>query len=807
MNHSLLIIPGILAILSAGTPQANGAVPPALRGFLDKHCAECHDSDAKKGGLDLTASSFELTRHDEMDLWTRVHDRVLAGEMPPAKKPRPPQATLSDFARTMYEQLHTASLQQQQTAGRVVARRLNRVEWENTIRDLFSIRTDLKSLLPEDTSAGGFDNVAAALDVSSVLMDRYLEALDLALDAALWNHEQPVPLKQRYSYKDISQLKQTFFGKRMLERDDAVVFFMEGGYYPTELRQFTASADGRYRIVVSAYAYQSNKPLPMGVYTGKVIGRNGEVRFEGCHYIAPGKPQVVTLEYELKKGDSIRLSYFGSGYMKIEDAAAHKGPGLAIQSVEIEGPLVEAWPPRSYRVAFGELPFEPSAAEAARAKSSQNRYAPKLQVVSTHPQEDAERLLKAFAPRAFRRPVADAEVTPIIALVQQRLGAGYSFEDAMRVGYKALLTTPQFLFLQEKPGTLDDYALAARLSYFLWSTMPDETLLALASKGGLHKPETLRAQTERLLNDPKARAFTANFTGQWLDLRQIEFTTPDMKLYPEFDQFLQFSMVRETELFFDEVLKHDLPVMNFVHSDFTMLNQRIAEHYGIAGVSGGEFQRVVLKPEYRRGGIMTQASVLKVTANGTNTSPVIRGKWVLDRLLGQPVPPPPKGVPAVEPDIRGATTIREQLDKHRNVESCAVCHVKIDPPGFALENYDVIGNWRERYRSLGEGERLNLEIGGRKVQYRNGPPVDATGKTPDGTAFKDMAEFKRILMQHPDQIARCVAGKLLTYATGAAPQFADREVLDQIVKRSQGGQHGLRTLIHEVIQSRSFTHK
>ena len=311
--------------------------------------------------------------------------------------------------------------------------------------------------------------------------------------------------------------------------------------------------------------------------------------------------------------------------------------------------------------------------------------------------------MRGFLPRAFRRSISDDDMRPYLELVGTALDEGQPFEQAMRAGLKMALCSPRFLFLTERPGKLDDFALASRLSYFLWSSMPDEELLEAARRGGLAQPDVLHGQVERMLKSPRAAAFTENFLGQWLNLRQINFTTPDKQLYPEFDDLLEWSMVRETHLFFEELLRHDLSVLNFVDSDFTMLNERLARHYGIAGVLGLEFRKVALRPEYHRGGVLTQGSVLKVTANGTTTSPVVRGVWVLDRILDKPPKPPPADVPKVEPDIRGATTIREQLAKHREIASCASCHKQIDPPGYALENYDPIGGWRERYRAKARG--------------------------------------------------------------------------------------------------------
>jgi hypothetical protein len=317
----------------------------------------------------------------------------------------------------------------------------------------------------------------------------------------------------------------------------------------------------------------------------------------------------------------------------------------------------------------------------------------------------------------------------------------------------------------------------------------------------------LRAQVERMLADPKAKRFVKNFLGQWLDLRLIDDTTPDKQLYPEFDELLQVSMIAETEGFFAELLGKDLGTSNFVDSDFAILNERLARHYGIEGVLGQELRRVPLPAGSHRGGLLAQAAVLKVTANGTNTSPVVRGAWVLENLLGQPVPPPPPDVPAVEPDIRGAVTIREQLAKHRQQASCATCHRKMDPAGFALENFDVIGGWREHYRSLAVGEKVRAKVDGLQVKYLEGRPVEAADELADGRRFADVDELKKLLLADRAQIARCVAGKLLTYATGGGPTFADRQAIDRIVERSQKSDFGLRTIVHEVVQSPAFLDK
>jgi len=341
--------------------------------------------------------------------------------------------------------------------------------------------------------------------------------------------------------------------------------------------------------------------------------------------------------------------------------------------------------------------------------------------------------------------------------------------------------------------------------------MPDEELLTLAEAKKLTEPATLRAQVERMLKDKKAAAFTTNFVGQWLNLREIDATIPSHIHYPEYDDMLKASMLRETYLFFDELLKDDLSLTNVVHADFSMLNGRLMRHYGIAespptSVRGlWEFQKVTLPKDSHRGGVLTMASVLKVTANGTYTSPILRGAFVLERILGTPPPRPPEGVVAIEPDIRGAKTIRQQLAKHREVASCASCHAKIDPPGFALESFDVIGGWRDYYRVSGNGKAVMID--GKRMPYLQGPKVDAADVTSDGQKFRDIDEYKQLLLKERDQIARNLTERLVTYATGAAPQAGDKEQIDAILRLVSDKGFGVRSLVHEVVQSRLFLHK
>jgi hypothetical protein len=409
--------------------------------------------------------------------------------------------------------------------------------------------------------------------------------------------------------------------------------------------------------------------------------------------------------------------------------------------------------------------------------------------------------------------VAETETQRYLAFFQQTLKTGVGFADAMRSTYTAILASPDFVLVDEAKGRLDDNALATRLALFLWNSTPDEALRQKAARGELHRPEVLRTETERMLADPKASRFVAAFLDYWLDLRKMNDTTPSETLYNDYylDDALAEHAVDETQMFFTDLLQRDLPARNMVDSDYTFLNERLADHYGIADVKGVAMRRVALPAGSVRGGFMTQASVLKVTANGTTTSPVLRGKWIMERIIGFTMPPPPASVPAVEPDLRGAVTIRQQLDKHRADESCAVCHRKIDPPGFALENFDVMGAWRDRYRSQSAAELYDtmgrFGKNGAPLTFRLALPVDSAGQLADGRAFTDVRDLKRLVLQDESQIARNVTRQLLVFATGAAERFSDRATVEQIVQGTKSKQYGVRSLVHGLIQSELFLNK
>ena len=793
-------------ITTVATPPVTG---PATDGkklddpfkpLLARYCLTCHSGDKAKGNLRLDNLSRNLADAVTRKRWTSVLDRLRAGEMPPKGKPRPPAKSVRALTAQLAARLAAAEVVARAKHGRVVLRRLNRVEYENTMRDLLGIQIDLKKQLPKDGSADGFDNAGAAHHTSAFLMEKYLAAADAALNAAIANRPKPPPtIKKRYSLKDGHPVRSTKEDVYRFLPDGEVVCFCSSEWHNAWVSNFYPRYGGNYRFRISASGFQSGgKPQTFRVTVSgmRLAGKSGLVRYFDA---PPNKPKVFEFVRYMKPRTSIMMLPYGlagANTVKKVGGEKWKGPGLAVQYVEVQGPLYKRWPPESHRRIFGKLPQKTFGIYNFRGR---------VEVVSDRPLADARRILLKFARRAFRRTVTADDVAPFLSIVKARMSAGNRFEPAVRAALKGVLISPEFLFLRERPGKLDDFALACRLSYFLWSTMPDEELFKLARQKKLNQPKVLRQQVERLLHHPRAAAFTENFVGQWLGLREIDATEPSRLLYPEFDHLLKVSMIRETELFFDEVLKHNLSLTNFVASDFIMLNGRLAKHYGIPAADGWEFRNTALPAKSPRGGVLTMASVLKVTANGTTTSPVMRGAWVLDRILGTPAPPPPENVSAIEPDIRGATTIREQLAKHRSVESCGVCHRKIDPPGFALESFDCIGGWRDNYRVTGRGQ--SVIVNGRRMPYHKGKKVDPSDVLPDGQRFENINQLKKLILRDKTQLARALTKNLITYATGQAPRRFDRDSVEAIVAKISGKNNGLRSLVHAIVQSHLFRHK
>ena len=512
--------------------------------LFTQHCLKCHSGAKPKGDFLIESLSPDFSNRKNREQWLTVLDQLRKGDMPPKDKPQPPATEVQAAIKWINERTSEAELAIRATEGRVVLRRLNRAEYANTVRDLLGVEVDLADLLPPDTSTSGFDNSAEALHTSSYLMRSYLEAADRVLNEAIANQPQPWLLKKRFDIREEKSVKPT--GSVYRHVDDGVAIFAswESANIRVTMWNFRSHVRGKYRFRISGYGFQSEgKPINFRVTAG-TLKEVTEERLIDYFAVPANKPTVIEFTEQLEPENRIRILAEGLPALPpaVEKIGAekYKGPGLVIQWVDVEGPLLESWPPPSHKAIFGDLKqaVVPSPSDPKR-----------LEVVSQQPMVDAERILRDFARRAFRRTVTDEDIRPFLARVKTRLEQNYSFEQAMRVGLRAVLISPSFLFLREKPTkpstpALDDFALASRLSYFLWSSMPDEPLLKLAEEHKLHEPSVLRGQVDRMLRDPKARAFTENFTGQWLSLRAIDATSPDRTLYPEYDDILKVAMVK-----------------------------------------------------------------------------------------------------------------------------------------------------------------------------------------------------------------------------------------------------------------------
>lgn len=841
-----------LCLLSLALPAAE------IAPFLDKHCLECHDSQTRKGNFDLEALKFAPSEPRNLAAWVKVYDQIATGEMPPVKKPRPELAAQSAYLGELKGKLIAAEATRVAAEGRTVKRRLNRFEYENTLRDLLAAPwLDVRESLPEDTEAFRFNKSGQALDVSHVQLARYLTTAEDALRQVLVASAEKLPSAPRrfyardqgsyvgpmkFSVFNTSPERATFptlgyaaqpevrAGKAStsvgkadpVQRDLEGVGVVASAYEPIEPKfaAFKAPVSGRYRIKLCGHTVwvgpgepkrwfipnldnisKGRRPEPVTVYAltpPRVLRRVANIDLN---------PEVTVADIDvmLEAGESIQVDavrFFrsrpGAGRFQNPLATAEGQPGMVMRWIEVEGPIYDRWPTAAYQALFDDLPARKTEATPL-----------KVEVTPKDAAKDAERLLRRFVQLAYRRPLAPSEEVRFLPVIQNALKTGSSFAEAMVAGYTAVLSSPGFLYLQDKPGRLEDAALAERLSFFLWNSAPDAELRRLAAEGKLHQPVVLQAQVDRLLDDPRSRRFVDAFLDYWLDLRKAGVTNPDENLYPDYylDDHLAESCVDESRAFFAELLRGDLPARQTIASDFVFVNERLAALYGLTGVTGAQLRKVALPKDSVRGGFLTQASVLKVTANGTTTSPVVRGAWIMERLLGRKPPAPPPSVPAVEPDIRGATTIRQQLDRHRTQESCAACHLKIDPPGFALENFDIFGGYRTNYRAI-DGKTKDVGIGknGQKFAFHQALPVEPFGQL-DKQKFAEIREFKAVVLRNERQVARNLVGQLAIFATGAPVGFADRPKVEALLDAAAPRQYGVRSLVHGLVSSDLFLNK
>ncbi|MGC6457417.1 MAG: DUF1588 domain-containing protein [Akkermansiaceae bacterium] len=765
-----------------------------IASFLEYHCYDCHGDGRDRGGLDLESLKSDLSDPAAYARWELVYKRVEKGEMPPKKvKERPESKELVEFLGDLNPALTQAHEEEKGT----VLRRLNRREYENTMNDLFGTNLRLAEMLPEDGRSHEFDTVGEALGLSMVHLEKYLEAARLVIDSAIQKEIAKPEVKNIPAHFRESEIAKSL-GKQWKQLPDGAIVRFEGGGYPSGLlRNSGVPVSGWYEIEVTGYAHQSKAPVVCAISGESYVRGSGKPIYRYVSF-PPDKPTTVRFRQWIEQRYMLvvepRDIVFPFPRPKVIDD--YQGPGFAFVSASLKGPLVDEFPTRGHKLIFGDLDRREIMPGNPRDREK-SWYRPKFEVITENENAAAMGSLKRVATKAWRRAVNETELTSYLTLFQKEREREESFESALRTALAAVFVSPNFLFLQEESGALGQTALSSRLSYFLNRTAP----LAGMQKG------TLREQAERLIARKEFDRFIADFADAWLDLREIDFTAPDKNLFPEFDPYLRDSLVPETRAYLKELFSGNHSVSAIVKSDFAMLNSRLAEHYGLPPVEGPEIRKVDLPAESPRGGFLTQASVLKVTANGTNTSPVVRGVWVLERIMGDPPQPPPPGIPGVEPDIRGAETLREILDKHRDSQSCNACHQKIDPPGFALEAFNPIGGYRERFRSMGGGERIQKEIRGRKVRFRLGPEVDSAGALPDGRPFEDFREFRDLLARNEEALARNFVTKLLTFATGREMGFSDRPEISGIVRKAAADGYRIRDLLHLAISSKIFQSK
>lgn len=803
----LALMVGIATTCAArATALSESDLGSEIHSFGERFCIDCHGPEDSQGSFRFDDPISEHISRDQERVWTRALDRVVAGQMPPSEAPQPELAERREFQQRLAGSLNAASLARQRREGRVTLRRLNRRQYQYTLQDLLGHQVEVMDLLPDDSVAAGFDNVGDVLDVSAVHLLRYQEAAEKAIRSVL-PARQPKGMNVLKTGREFLESNPTAKGQlgRSLQLDgDALIVYARSGNRPAFTSPRVAEA-GRYRVrAMLTSAGTDGRQLPLMITHSGYMNPEDRLQRRVID-LPPERTVIINEEFDLQVGEVVGFTGWdlppAGNSRNWEDSTEAKpllGPRVSVDWLEIFGPI-DPFPSLGYMRLFGEVPL----------RRTSFRDAGSLAPYSESPKSDAERLIRSLLPIAFRRPVDEELANYFVGIAHDRIDSGDSFLEAMVAAYTTLLCSPHYLYLIESPpdpdvanDRLDDYAIAARLSYFLWGSMPDEELVRLASDGVLSQPATMEQQVERMLRDPKSKRFARTFTDQWLDLQEIDATTPDPTVYAEFDEFLFWSMPRETLSFFEEVLTNDLPVTEFVDSDWTYLNQRLAQHYGVSGVDGGVLRKCSLPNGSHRGGVITQAAVLKVTADGSRTSPVLRGSWVLNRILGQPADPPPPNTPAIEPDTRGATTIRQQLDKHRSTASCNACHQYIDPPGFALETFDAIGGWREFYRGKG-GTRVQLD-NYPSLTVSRGVDVERGGQTADGKAFHGIDDYREILLADKDQIARGLLTKLIVHATGGELQFADRQLVDELLSELRKEDYGFRSMIHAVVQSRVF---
>ena len=796
----------LLATSSTGVvaAESNGSFERDVRPFLKTYCVKCHNADKEEGGVRLDVIGPIDAEGRFGNTWPEIQRRVIDAEMPPKDAPQPPEGDKLRFLNWVAGEIQRAQQTHGGTGGKVVMRRLNRNEYRETMRELLHLHPAIDTArdFPDDDTFNGFDNIGSALNISPVQLRAYVENAAKVLSLAFPSGAAPrkehlniVAMDSLDYYKaseKVGQWLQETNGKVIpkaeLEAQRRAV--QSGVPNVDQSRIITFGTVGGKEYLPDGVVFANMGQVrwanrPAGIYRFRfhvkgVANKRGDLPLLAVS-LGAQPPNVeqpvlttdVTGEFQTYEVEAYAQPYFSNLRFEVAPMGNRNfykrgvaAPRLMVQWIEIEGPIAKDWPSRAWHEYFDEVSDDDGGARALIAK---------------------------FAERAFRRPPEPARLEQLVEFYRARRAAGDDFQTAVKLVMQGILSSPEFVFMIEtKPEAeakrvpLDDFELATRLAYFLWSGPPDEELYAAAKSGALRQPGVLSSQTRRMIAHPRAERFAENFTGQWLKLRTLGQMAPDAKKFVEWEDTLQESMRKETELFFLHILQNDLPLTQLIDSDFAMLNGRLAYFYGIAGVKGYEFRPVALNGHKQRGGLLGQASIQTLTSDGLRTSPVKRGAFILENLLGDPPPPPPNDVPPVK-ETTGAT-LRERIASHRSMPACASCHVKMDPLGFALENFNAIGKWREKE----EDTKL---------------PVDPSGELVDGRKFAGFADFKQLLLSRRDDVARCLGEKLLLYALGRPLDFADRPVIDDVVQQTKADGDKLSSMILAIVGSEPFLTK
>ena len=738
------------------TPAATSEFAHKVEPVLAKHCTRCHSGEEPKGDLRLDQFHGAVDLTKDRPTWESVLENLESHAMPPEGEPSLPPADRQAITSWIEAGLDRADAQGKRDPGRVTMRRLNRVEYDNTVRDLLGVTFHPSDDFPSDDVGYGFDNIGDVLSLPTILLEKYLAAADKISRTAI---ESP----------ELRQIPSKFIPAEKLE-SDRKLYLQDGAKTlatnGTLTTKFRSPRDGDYVFRVKAAASQAgDEPARMELRVDKLEPKKFDVANE------PDAPKVFEARLHLTKGERPVAIAFVNDFWDPKAPKGHQDRNLFVEFVEIRGPM-EMDPkalPESHKRLITRRPKDASDFEST-----------------------ARAVIEPFATRAFRRPLRPGELDRLVKLADLSHRQGDSFERSVQLVVQAVLVSPHFLFRVEadppgnskEPRHLNDFELASRLSYFLWSSMPDDELLAQARQGKLHSRDVLLAQVKRMVASPKSQALVANFAGQWLQTRTLSVAAPDAKKYPTFDEPLRAAMQRETELFFAAVLRDNRSIVDFIDADYTFVNERLAKHYGLEGVKGDEFRRVKL-PDHRRGGVITQASLLTVTSNPTRTSPVKRGKWILENILGTPPPPPPAMVAELSEDDKVVLsgTLRQRMEQHRVDPACASCHYRMDPLGFGLENFDGIGRWRTE-----DGKFA----------------IDASGTLPSGDTFDGPQKLKGILLGRREQFARALTERLLTYALGRGLGYHDNYAVAGVVKALQKNDYRIGTMIDEIVLSEPF---